>query len=253
MKKTYKERFAEIEAKHPFRPYVDIIYEVLLKDIITGVYPPHSKLVEYRMASELGVSRTPVRQAFEKLEEQGFIYTKVASGAFVAPFDQNLLDDLLQTRYTLERLACAQSSERITQEELGRMFQLCVEMDIAYCNYGDGRHAEAEDNFHLHLVNCSHNDFLIKAYNSILLQIRRYRSYITQNWRLMEAGKNPTKVLSNKHSGVDFDALSNHEFRTEIGYEHYLIYLAIYNRRPESAMAALTYEMMLNNPSLKYY
>lgn len=253
MKKTYKERFEIEQEKHPFKPYNDIIYEILLKDILSGEYQPNSKFVEYRIANDFGVSRSPVKQAFEKLERHGFIYTKAATGTYVAPFNQDALNDLIQTRYTLEKLACAQASERATQEDLRRMFNLCVEMDVAYCSFGDGKHADAEDAFHLHLVSCAHNQFLLQAYESILLHIRRFRSYVTKSWTLMEEGKNPTNMLTQKHNGVEFDSLVSHAFKTEIGYEHYMIYMAIYNRRPESAMAALTYEMMLNNANLKAY
>lgn len=253
MNQTYKERFKATEDKHPFKPYAEIVYEILLKDIISGVYPPHHKFVQYRMANDFGVSRTPVKQALDKLEQQGFVYKKAGASVFVAPFVQASVDDLMYTRHALERLACAQAAERATNEEIYKLFDLCVSVDEAYANPVKDSYNDAEDAFHLHLVESSHNVYLLQAYKSILLQIRRYRCHITKNWRFMEEGKRYAILLPHKHRGVEFVRLKHHDFRTEIAYEHYLVYLAIFNHRPEAATAALTYKRMLNNPSLKNY
>ena len=245
--KNYQDRLKDMLEVNPFISYKDAVYEILRTDIISGVYPPHHKLVEYRIAEEFGTSRTPIKQAFELLEKQGFIYIKASTGSYVAPYNAAAFADLFLVRYNLEKLAAAQACERATLRDLKNLFRYSVEMDKAYQHYGEKKSDEAENNFHNQLILCSHNDYLIDAYKSIALQIQRFRQYVTNNWKDMESD-----VLYS-HLGTDFSTGKIYQFRTQIGYEHYLIYQAIYNRSVTAAMAALTFVMAINNPAQVFY
>lgn len=245
----YRERLAAALEVNPFISYKEAICHIIRDDIIAGVYAPHYRLVEYKIADAFGTSRTPVKQAFEELEKQGFIYMKASTGAFVAPYDASVFSDLFRVRYILERQACGQACERATPQDLRKLFRYCVEMDKAYQHYGDNESDIAEDNFHRHLIECAHNEYLLKAYSSIELQIQRFRKQVTRNWKAMEAAKLPIENYPFVHIGVEFDKHRTYLFKTQISYEHYLIYQAIYNRSPTAATAAHTFLMSLNNPT----
>jgi DNA-binding GntR family transcriptional regulator len=78
---------------------------------------PGARLVEAQLCSELGVSRTPIREAIHILEQQGLVLIVPKSGTFVAEVDPAEVQDSLYTRIALEELALRQSIERSNPEE----------------------------------------------------------------------------------------------------------------------------------------
>jgi DNA-binding GntR family transcriptional regulator len=85
--------------------------------IIEGKFRPGEKIPEQELAEQLGVSRTPIREAIHILEQQGLVLIVPKSGTFVAEVDPAEVQDSLYTRIALEELALRQAIERSTPEE----------------------------------------------------------------------------------------------------------------------------------------
>src|SRR3954468_19834720 len=83
-------------------------------DIISGYFPPGSRLTEELLAQRYGVSRVPVREALRTLESEGFVRTRKHAGASVAEPTEQEAADLLEIRGLLEPLGTARAAQRRT-------------------------------------------------------------------------------------------------------------------------------------------
>jgi DNA-binding GntR family transcriptional regulator len=89
--------------------------------IVENRYPPGHRLIEQRIAEELGLSRTPVREALRMLEAEGLVISERNRGAMVRPLSQTEVVDLYGLRIRLESYAVEVATERITERELGEL------------------------------------------------------------------------------------------------------------------------------------
>jgi DNA-binding GntR family transcriptional regulator len=87
--------------------------------IVESRYPPGCRLVEQRIAEELGLSRTPVREALRMLEAEGLVVSERNRGAIVRPLSSTEVVDLYGLRIRLESYAVEVATERATEAELG--------------------------------------------------------------------------------------------------------------------------------------
>lgn len=94
------------------------VYQDLRTAIITGKIRSGSRLVESSLASTLEVSRTPVREALQKLTLEGFLYTIPRAGYIVEEMSDHDIHDLFATRTAIEQLAARWALERITPDEI---------------------------------------------------------------------------------------------------------------------------------------
>lgn len=135
-------------------------YGLILAAIEGGVYKPGDRLVESELADRLGVSRTPVREALQRLETQAML-TRDGRSLIVASLDHNQLAELYAVRTELEALAAALAARHATAEE-ARVLRRMVEDDRALVG-GDPRAlARANKRFHKQIHLASHNRFLVQ-------------------------------------------------------------------------------------------
>lgn len=107
---------------HPAtRHSTDQIYSVLRTDVISGVLKPREAMSEARMALRFGVSRTPVREAFKRLVEEGFLVAVPQVGTFVAPIDLAAVHNSQFVRETLECRTVVLAAERIREADRLRL------------------------------------------------------------------------------------------------------------------------------------
>ena len=103
--------------KEKEKSLADRIYDEILRDILTGKLKKDSKLVEANLCKTYGGSRTPVREAFRRLEMAGLIEYIPNRGAFVRGFSQTEIDDMLLFRIEMEVRVVEWVIERITEDE----------------------------------------------------------------------------------------------------------------------------------------
>jgi DNA-binding GntR family transcriptional regulator len=94
------------------------LYADLHADITTGRMRPGDSLSESRMAEQYGISRTPVREVFRRLSEEGFLRVVPQVGTFVAPINLAAVSDSQFIRETLERRAIRLTAERATSRQI---------------------------------------------------------------------------------------------------------------------------------------
>ncbi len=135
-------------------------YSLILASIERGEFLSGAPLVESELAERLGVSRTPVREALQRLETQGML-TRDGRSLIVASLDHNQLAELYTVRSELEGLAARLAARNATIEEV-RVLRLMVEDDKKLLG-GDPRAlSRANKRFHKQIHLASHNRFLVQ-------------------------------------------------------------------------------------------
>jgi DNA-binding GntR family transcriptional regulator len=134
-------------------------YTLILEAIEAGIYKPGDRLVESELAERLGVSRTPVREALQRLETQAML-TRDGRSLIVASLDHNQLADLYAVRSELEGLAARLAARHATEEEI-RVLRAMVQDDRRLIS--DARLlSKANKRFHRQIHLASHNRFLVQ-------------------------------------------------------------------------------------------
>jgi DNA-binding GntR family transcriptional regulator len=134
-------------------------YGLILEAIDSGGYRPGDRLVESELADRFGMSRTPIREALQRLETQSLL-TRDGRSLIVASLDHNQLAELYVVRGTLEGLAARLAARHATPEEV-RVLKDMLEADRALVNDPQAL-SRANRRFHKQIHLASHNRFLVQ-------------------------------------------------------------------------------------------
>lgn len=159
-----------------YKPLREIVFEAIREAIINRTLKPGERLMEIQLAEEMGVSRTPVREAIRKLELEGFLVMIPRKGAYVAGLSMKDIADVFEIRAALEGLAAGLAAERITEEELEELERLLVK--IGECILSNDLNAviEQDTEFHDVLFKATRNERLVQIVSNLREQIQRYRT-----------------------------------------------------------------------------
>jgi len=159
-----------------YQPLREVVCETLRTAIIEGVLKPGERLMEIQVSEELGVSRTPVREAIRKLELEGFVVMIPRRGTYVSDLSIKDINEVFEVRTALDVLAAGLAAERITAEELEQMERLLVELGECIEQDDMGKIVEADSQFHDLLYSASRNMRLVGIINNLREQLTRFRS-----------------------------------------------------------------------------
>ena len=134
-------------------------YTLILQAIDGGTFKPGDRLVESELAERFGVSRTPIREALQRLETQSLL-TRDGRSLIVASLDHNQLAELYTVRAELEGLAARLAAKHATVEEV-RVLRDMVSEDRALINNPKAL-SRANKRFHKQIHLASHNRFLVQ-------------------------------------------------------------------------------------------
>ena len=99
----------------------EIVADEIQERILSGALAPGERLLEDRLADELGVSRNPVREAIRALESTGLVEVRPRRGAYVASFDPDRISQLLDLRGVIEAYAAGLAAKNATRADLDEM------------------------------------------------------------------------------------------------------------------------------------
>ena len=135
-------------------------YVLIMEAIEAGWFKPGDRLVEAELAERFGVSRTPVREALQRLETQSMV-TRDGRSLIVASLDHNDLSELYAVRTELEGLAARLAARHATEEEV-HVLRLMVIEDRALLGRDPRLLSRANKRFHKQIHLASHNRFLVQ-------------------------------------------------------------------------------------------
>ncbi len=103
-------------------------YEHIWENMASGALPPGSRLSDIELARQIGISRTPVREALILLETQGLVEQIAGLGPRVKELDRRELDEAFELREMLESSAAAKAAERVTDQEIEQLQGICDQL-----------------------------------------------------------------------------------------------------------------------------
>jgi DNA-binding GntR family transcriptional regulator len=156
----------------------DQVRDRLLEGILSGRYPPDSRIVETQVARSLGTSQAPVREALRALEAIGMVEISPFRGARVRRPDRREILEAYAVRSALETLATRLAVPRMGDADLAELMGYGEAMEAA-ARAGDGHAvAEADSRFHGRIVEIANNRTLLKTWRGLQPFSRTYISLI---------------------------------------------------------------------------
>lgn len=149
------------------------VYDYLKDSIITGRLAPEKQLVEREICDQLGVSRTPVREAFRRLSSEGLVDFLPGSGVVVASLTKEKAEQLYELKQALEGMAARLCARRATDEELSAMSDCIARHRSAYEEGVQEAAVDMDARFHELLIAGAHSPMLEQHTRELLLQARR--------------------------------------------------------------------------------
>lgn len=144
-------------------------YDQIKSAILDGTLKPEAPLIEVQVAKWCGVSRTPVREAIKRLEQEGLV-ERTVSGIVVRSRSPEEILDIYAVRIGLEALAARTAAERRTRLDLGRLEKMIAEAPPVAGEYVVAYNRQ----FHQFIWKASHNEALIDLLERLASQLARY-------------------------------------------------------------------------------
>ena len=182
------------------------VFNQLRQQILTGVYKPGDRLIELRLSEELGVSRTPIREAIRQLELEGLVQSIPNKGVIVKGISEQDVEDIFIIRTMIEGLAARWAAEKITEEEIKEL-QEALEFEEFYTIKNDARHLMTFDSkFHEIIFRASKSRPLMHVLSTFHSYIQSARN------NSFETPGRPEKALE-EHRAI-FEAIKNKDADT---------------------------------------
>ena len=146
------------------------IYHTLKSMIIERKLAPGTKILQNKLAHELGVSRTPLVNALKMLEHEKLITSKPRRGFFVRLFSKQEMVHIFELREVLEGLAARRASTQATDNQIGQLTKIFEKLQAAADVGNQKKYAEEDRQFHTYLVKIGGKEFLssiLESYNII--------------------------------------------------------------------------------------
>lgn len=158
-----------------YKPLRELVCENIRQAIIDGTFSPGERLMEIQLADEMGVSRTPVREAIRKLELEGFVVMIPRRGTYVADISIKDITEIYEIRTCLDVLAAGLAAERITDEELETLNGYLLEIGQHVASMDMDKIVELDTAFHDVLYTASRNERLRSIINNLREQMTGIR------------------------------------------------------------------------------
>ena len=154
---------------------VDTAYQMIREAILSNEFKPGTILSENDLSRQIGISRTPTREALKRLEEQNLVYIVPRKGAFVTDLSIEKIHEIYQVREALECFAIEFIPKYGDPEELDQIMK-DVEQSEDWINSGDiDKINDLDIHIHEYIARSSHNQLLVKMVDQLLDQIIRLR------------------------------------------------------------------------------
>ncbi len=196
-----------IDQKKENKSLTSLIFEKIREDILNGRYTSGDKLVEIKLADELGVSRTPVREALKQLELDGLVDNIPNRGVVVKGISVQDIDDILTIRLCIEGLVGEWAAERIDEDEIKTLEEIYDLMEFYTMKNDVDKIFELNTKFHETLYKATKSRYLEGVLNDFQLFIKRARNdslksegrsdiALTEHYKILEALKRHEPIES---------------------------------------------------------
>ena len=152
---------------------MDDVHQAIREAILDRRFPPRMRLNVEELASQLGVSLTPVRHAIQQLATEGLIDIHPRSGTYVAILSAHDIEETFEIRCALECLAAEKALARITEVKVGRLRELLKLLSDPVASESDlKRHEKHNLELHRIIIDSAGNKRLAEMYESLNAHIK---------------------------------------------------------------------------------
>ena len=159
----------------------DQVFDKLENDIIQGVYPKGEILTELKLVEQLGVSRTPIRDALRRLEQERLI-ADTGKGSLVLGITDDDLLDIMNIRERIEGLVAYYAALNITPEGVAELKHLTDLQDFYYSKHDAEHLRQVDDEFHDAICRLSNRTVISDTLTPLHRKTRRYRRLAMEDW-----------------------------------------------------------------------
>ena len=195
-------------------PLRDIVFKTLRDAIITGEFQPGERLMEMKLANEMGVSRTPVREAIKKLEAEGLVIMNPRRGAQVAPINEKDLKDILEIRKALESLSCRIACGKVNPDDIKHLRSINRAVAKAVRENDIPEIVERDVEFHDAINLITDNARLAKFLGQLKEHLYRYRLEFIKNMEncntIIEDHERIIEAIAQKNADVACKEIEDH-------------------------------------------
>ncbi len=182
----------------------DQVFEKLENDIIQGVYPRGEILTELKLVDQLGVSRTPIRDALRRLEQERLI-EDTGKGSRVVGITEEDLEDIMNIRQRIEGLAAYYAAKNMTPEGLAELTHI-VDLQDFYYDKGDAEQLrQVDEQFHDLICYLSKRTVIMDTLIPLHRKTRRYRRISMEDWSRTVNTRKEHKAIFDAMASSDAD------------------------------------------------
>lgn len=192
------------------------VFRSIRDNILNGTYKEHEELREVALGKELGVSRTPVREALRQLELEGLVTIIPNKGAYVTGITEKDIQDIYEMRFMLEGLCARWATEHITEEQLEELEEIIFLSEFHSRRYSSSADqvTDLDGRFHMVLYEASQSRILshvltdfhrysVMARRASMVSDERARKSIREHKQILRAIRdrdaNLAEQLANEH------------------------------------------------------
>ncbi len=171
---------------HSHRPLREIVYEELKMQILTGKIAPGTRMMEVELAESMGVSRTPIREAIKKLEQEGLVVIEPRKGAYASQISVKDMVDILEVRQDMEGLAAYMAAYRMTPKQMKELESISIAYNKAVEAGNMADMIKFDTDFHNLIVESCNNSILTMMINQLQELLLRFRYVYYDNIKRAE-------------------------------------------------------------------
>lgn len=168
------------------KPLREMVYEELKMQILTGAIIPGTRMMEVELADEMGVSRTPIREAIRKLEKEGLVTIEPRRGAYASMISTEDMVEILEVRQDLEGLAAFFAAERMQPAQLEELKEISSNYNDAVTRGSMEDMIKYDTRFHRIIVDSCHNKILVQMIEQLQELVLRFRYIYYDNFKRAE-------------------------------------------------------------------
>lgn len=166
-------------------------YENIKLQIVKGNLKPEERLLEEKLSKVMNISRAPIREAFNRLEKEGFVTIIPRKGAMVSNITTKEIENIFEIREVIEPLAAKKSFSKLSITELNKMGKKFEEfMDKPVDSENRIHYSELDEKFHISIIKNCDNEKIIELLSNFEEHVRWFRAFYPNkssfNWSIKE-------------------------------------------------------------------
>ena len=188
------------------KPLREMVYEELKMQILTGAIVPGTRMMEVELAKEIGVSRTPIREAIRKLEKEGLVTIEPRRGAYASQISTKDMVEILEERQNMEGLAAYFAASRMKPDQLSELKSASDKYNTAVATGNMADMIKYDTEFHHIIVESCNNKILVQMIEQLQELVLRFRYIYYDNFRRAENMPEEHKAILEAISRGDADS-----------------------------------------------